>query len=303
MSEAQSPAISKNIYQRMLEVQKKVVSVNKTKTVQMTGERNYRSVTHDEVAGALHVSLAEEGIVLLPDVIESTTSDFIVKKKNNYGEYEQRWYRTDIKVKVKWINADKPDDFFESHGSAFALDTSDKSYAKAYSLALKIVLLKVHLLESRDDEENRDFENQTNGENQNDQSRGASGATNQRPKGAGSASPKSNSKPTTKPAAKAKDGASAPANNDDAGKPSGSTAQSEATAKKKPDGPGDYVVKIGDDTTKDKKLIEIGETTQRKLFKWTQEQMKAAPPPRNISTIMETNRMIKEFFESTGVSL
>ena len=37
-------------------------------------------------------------------------------------------------------------------------DTSDKAYAKAYSLALKIVLLKVHLLESRDGEEQRDPE-------------------------------------------------------------------------------------------------------------------------------------------------
>lgn len=149
---------NKNIFQRMVEVQKKVRTVIKAEKVQVSGERSYKAVSHDDVAALLHLPLAEAGIVLLPDVVEFTNSDFEVKKKNNYGEYVQRWYRTDLKIKVKWINADKPEDFIESTGASFALDTSDKSFSKAYSLALKIVLLKVHLLESRDGEEERIFE-------------------------------------------------------------------------------------------------------------------------------------------------
>lgn len=149
----------KNIYQRFIEVQKKVKSVQKSETVKMNErDKGYKAVSHDDVAALLHLPLAEAGIVLLPTVKSYSTDTFEVTKKGDRGEYVQRWYRTDIEITVKWINADKPDEFIESMGAAFALDTSDKSFAKAYSLALKIVLLKVHLLESRDGEEERVFE-------------------------------------------------------------------------------------------------------------------------------------------------
>lgn len=150
---------SKNIYQRFIEVQKKVRSVQKKESVEM-GNNSYKAVTHDDVAALLHLPLAEQGIVMLPDVAEYSITDFQVEKYDKWKKtnYQQKWYRADLKIKVKWINADKPEDFFESTGGAFALDTSDKAFAKAYSLALKIVLLKVHLLESRDGEEQRLFE-------------------------------------------------------------------------------------------------------------------------------------------------
>jgi hypothetical protein len=155
-------ATSKNIYQRMIEVQKKVTSVQKDALVKMSeNDRGYKAVTHDDVAAALHLPLAEAGIVMLPDVEEFTLSEF--EKTNQWGK-KVTWYRTEIKISVKWINADSPDDFLVSRGGAFALDTSDKSFAKAYSLALKIVLLKVHLLESRDGEEDRPFDQANGGE-------------------------------------------------------------------------------------------------------------------------------------------
>lgn len=169
MSENQS----KNIYQRLIEVQKKVTSVTKNETVKMSEkDKGYKAVTHDDVAAVLHTPLAEAGIVLLPTVTSHTISDFEVQKYDNYNkrEYKQKWYRTDLSISVKWINADNPEDFIESSGSAYALDTSDKSFAKAYSLALKIILLKVHLLESRDEEEQRPFDQDPKTENKPSQS-------------------------------------------------------------------------------------------------------------------------------------
>lgn len=149
---------SPNIYQRMIAVQKKVQTVLKNETVKMSeNDRGYKAVTHDDVAALLHLPLAEAGIVLLPDIEKFSTSTF--DKVNQWGK-SVTWYRTDIEIICKWINADKPDDFIQSKGAAFALDTSDKSFAKAYSLAMKIVLLKVHLLESKDNEEQRPFDEQ-----------------------------------------------------------------------------------------------------------------------------------------------
>lgn len=150
----------KNIFQRMIEVQKLVTSVDKNETVKMhENDRGYKAVTHDDVAAALHLPLAQCGVFMLPDIEKYETSSF--DKVNQYGK-SVTWYRTDIEIKVQWINVDKPEEFITSKGAAFALDTSDKSFAKAYSLALKIVLLKVHLLESRDGEEQRPFDEQNN---------------------------------------------------------------------------------------------------------------------------------------------
>lgn len=144
-----------NIYQRMTAVQKAVKSVDKNEHVQMKeGEKGYKAVTHDDVAAALHEPLANAGIFMLPNVTKYSFSNFEINGK--YGP--KTWYRTDLEINVKWINVDNPSDFIESTGAAYALDSSDKSFAKAYSLALKIVLLKVHLLESRDGEEERQLE-------------------------------------------------------------------------------------------------------------------------------------------------
>ncbi len=176
-------ANNKNIYQRMAEVQKRVQTIYKNETVKMyENDKGYKAVTHDDVAAALHVPLAECGIFMMPDVTEYETKEF--DKTNQYGK-TVTWYRTDMKIKVRWINIDKPEDFIETTGGSFALDTSDKSYAKAFSLALKIILLKVHLLESRDNEETRPFDEQNGGEKfgkdqqggRNNQSRGQNANT------------------------------------------------------------------------------------------------------------------------------
>lgn len=147
-----------NIHQRILQVQKSVKAVVKNDEVQVAKNRSYKAVSHDDVAALLHLPLAEAGIVLLPDVIFHKFSEFEFEKTWNGETTKQKWHRCDLEINVKWINADDPKDFIESHSAAFALDTSDKCFSKAYSLALKICLLKVHLLESRDEEEARIFE-------------------------------------------------------------------------------------------------------------------------------------------------
>ena len=151
-----------NIYQRMIEVQKLATTVQKTATVKMSeNDKGYKATTHDEVAATLHLPLAQCGILMLPDIVKYETATF--EKANQWGKVVT-WYRTDLEILVKWVNVDRPEDFIVSRGAAFALDTSDKSFAKAYSLALKIVLLKVHLLESRDGEEDRPFDEANGGD-------------------------------------------------------------------------------------------------------------------------------------------
>lgn len=188
-----------NIYQRMIEVQKLATTVVKSATVKMSeNDKGYKAVTHDEVAATLHLPLAQCGVFMLPEIVSYKTDSF--EKTNQWGK-QVTWYRTDLEILVKWVNVDKPDEFITSKGAAFALDTSDKSFAKAYSLALKIVLLKVHLLESRDGEEERPFDKE------NGMERVGKGEANQgrksQPKNENQGAPAENSrpKPESKPVA------------------------------------------------------------------------------------------------------
>lgn len=171
---------SLNIFQRMIEVQKLVQTVDKNSTVKMSeNDKGYKATTHDDVAAALHLPLAQCGVFMLPDIEKYSVSSF--EKANQWGKVVT-WYRTDMDIIVKWINVDKPEDVITSKGAAFALDTSDKSFAKAYSLALKIVLLKVHLLESRDGEENRPFDEANGGEKFGKGENRQNNSQNQKPK-------------------------------------------------------------------------------------------------------------------------
>lgn len=224
-----------NIYQRMVIVQKSVGEVQKRELVKMfENDKGYKAVSHDDVAEALHMPLAEAGVFMLPDIVKYETTMF--DKKNQYGK-EVTWYRTDLEIEVKWINVDKPDEFIKSKGAAFALDTSDKSFAKAYSLALKIVLLKVHLLASRDDEEQRRFE-EINGVDQKPQGRQQNNQNQTKGK-AGEGPEKSN---------QGQAGASAHAKNP--------PQNNHKTTTQKPS-PEHYVMPVGSDGVKGKKLGEL----------------------------------------------
>ncbi|AEG42298.1 putative SSB protein [Bdellovibrio phage phi1402] len=212
-----------------------VHEVEKRETVKMhENDKGYKAVTHDDVAAALHLPLAECGVFMLPDIVKYETSSF--DKPNSYGKMVT-WYRTDLEISVQWINIDNPSELIQAKGAAFALDTSDKSFAKSYSLALKIVLLKVHLLASRDEEERRMFE-EINGPDQRPQQ---SQRGNQNQGG-------NKNQSQGKSANQNQGGASAPAKNP--------PPDNQKKANEKP-GPEHYVMPVGSDGVKGKKLGEL----------------------------------------------
>lgn len=236
---------SLNIYQRMIEVQKLATTVVKSATVKMSeNDKGYKAVTHDEVAATLHLPLAECGVFMLPEIVSYKTENF--DKTNQWGKVVT-WYRTDLEILVKWVNVDKPDEYISSRGAAFALDTSDKSFAKAYSLALKIVLLKVHLLESRDGEENRPFDEAHGGDKA---GKGEGGNRNSRPKNENQTPPAEKSKP-----------------------------QTENT----PVAPKDVVMPFGQ--ASGKKLGDLDTATLEKAKAWLKSEMAKDPKPANMKQI------------------
>jgi hypothetical protein len=122
----------KNIYQRILGVMEDVKYIQKG---EKTVNGQYRFVSHDQVTSAIHDALVKHGIVALPTV----------------SKYVQDGNRTMVDLNVKFVNAEKPDDFISTDFFGYGIDTSDKGPGKAVSYAFKYAILKTFCLETGDD--------------------------------------------------------------------------------------------------------------------------------------------------------
>lgn len=153
-----------NIHQRILQVYKEVQTVDKNGKINLPGEGSYKAVNHDDVAALLHMPLANFGILPIPTQSTSKITQWESEKfYNGKPSGKKMNFMFETTVSVKFVNADDPSDFIESSATAYAIDSSDKAPGKAYSYAVKTIMLKVFMLESRDNEESRDFENENYG--------------------------------------------------------------------------------------------------------------------------------------------
>jgi len=148
----------KNLYQKINEVMLKVTTVIKDAEIQMSSNRSYLGVSHDAVTSALHLPMAQAGIVLKVeeasckvDVVESV-------KAWNGQETKTKTYHASVSMYLTLINADDPKERETSTFSAIAFDSGDKAIGKATSMAVKTGLLKLFMLESLDQEESRETE-------------------------------------------------------------------------------------------------------------------------------------------------
>lgn len=144
-----------NLAQKMTQIMKKIKSVTKGETVNITQSRSYTAVGHDDVAALLHGPLAEIGIWVKVDVIKCDVSSIEKTFSNGNKGYE---YRSDVWVEVTFINAHDPKDRESVKSFAYAFDSGDKATGKAESMAVKYAFLKNFTLESVDEEESREHE-------------------------------------------------------------------------------------------------------------------------------------------------
>lgn len=125
----------KNIYQRILGVMEDVEYIQKGDK-KVNGQ--YRFVSHDQVSGTLHKFLVKHGICVIP----------------HCAQMRQDGNRSEIKLNVKFVNAEEPNDIVEIETYGHGIDNGDKGIGKAYSYAYKYALLKTFCLETGDDPDN-----------------------------------------------------------------------------------------------------------------------------------------------------
>lgn len=120
-----------NLWQRIGKSQAAVDYIQKEKKSGM----NYSIVSHDAVTAKVRPVLVENGVLYYPINIE----------------YSQDGNRTQVKLTVRFVNVDKPDEFFDVPSLGYGIDSQDKGPGKAISYAVKYALLKTLGLETGDD--------------------------------------------------------------------------------------------------------------------------------------------------------
>jgi len=133
--DTQSQNVSKNIFQRILDVMAEVSYIQKG-DARVNGQ--YRFVSHDQVIAKLHPYLVKHRIMVIPSI----------------HKIEQNGNRTEVTLKVDFINPDDIHNGFTVTFAGYGIGNDDKGPGKAISYALKYALLKVFCLETGDDPDN-----------------------------------------------------------------------------------------------------------------------------------------------------
>lgn len=133
-----------NIYQRMNAVMADVDYIQKEKVV----DGKYTCVTHDQVTAKLHPYMVTHGICVTCSVNSYKNESVETQKKDGTIIANTR---TEVDLKVRFINIDDPSDFIEVNAIGFGFDPSDKGAGKATSYAFKYAILKNFMLETGDD--------------------------------------------------------------------------------------------------------------------------------------------------------
>lgn len=138
----------KNVLQRINDVMKELKFINKTQRV--TGGGSYMAVTHDEVAKKVHPAMARHGLVAIPYLVNDKLepSGMVTSNGNTIFLYQ-------CVYDVNFYAIDDMEHFVTARVSAHANDMSDKAAGKAASYAMKYAYLKVFVLETGEEEEER----------------------------------------------------------------------------------------------------------------------------------------------------
>ena len=139
---------SKNIYQRINAVMKKVDYIKKESEVGF-GNSKYKAITHDSVIAEVRRFFVEFGIVVYPEQIKGE----ILIQRDLTKEIKMHLYDADYLI--HFVNMDDPNDRISVSINAHANDNGDKAPGKCVTYATKTAIIKVLCLETGVNDESR----------------------------------------------------------------------------------------------------------------------------------------------------
>lgn len=141
-----------NIYQRLIKVGQEVDYIKKDSTISMGGSSSYTAVSHDQVSEKIRRVLFKNGVMPIASLSSVNYDSF--SYVDRYGN-NKKMYTCEVLVNVKMVNSEDPTDLIEVSSSSFSMDSGDKSFGKAMSMAVKYAILKLFMIPTGDKEEER----------------------------------------------------------------------------------------------------------------------------------------------------
>lgn len=140
---------SLNLLQRILLVRASVTRLGKDAQVSGYGE-GYKAITHDKVTARMRPLMNDARIVSWITCVDCEDAPTGANTKAGRAIVQHR-----ATFCVTFANADNPDDKLEIMQRAYADDFGDKAPGKATSYAMKYALLKLFMVETGEDDEER----------------------------------------------------------------------------------------------------------------------------------------------------
>lgn len=132
-----------NIYQKLVEVRKRVTGLSKDAKTNF-GEK-FKYVSSNNILSVIRPAMDEQGLVLECRV---TGHDMNTK----WSGSERKEHLTQLDVEFVWVNADKPDEKIVCPFYGQGLDTGEKGVGKALTYAEKYFLLKFFNIPTDEDD-------------------------------------------------------------------------------------------------------------------------------------------------------
>ena len=137
-----------NIYEKIQSVSEVVRNVEKNLVVG-TGNSAYKAVSDQDVLFKVKEAEKTFRLVSIPVRQELVKSEIVRTIAN--GGYEKINYVDIVKMTVRIINIDKPDEYIEVESFGRGLDAGDKGFGKASTYARKYALLNAYKIATGED--------------------------------------------------------------------------------------------------------------------------------------------------------
>ena len=133
-----------NIYQRISKITTELGTVAKNLNVS-TGKSSYKAVSEKDVKDAVKPLEDKYGVLSFPVDKEIVESDLIEDVSGRRYRYMR------LRVVMRFINTDKPEEYVDVIGYGDGIDTGDKAPGKADTYAVKYCLMSCYKISTGDD--------------------------------------------------------------------------------------------------------------------------------------------------------
>lgn len=137
-----------NLYQKIQAVGDEVKNIQKNITVE-TGKNAYKAVADVDVLLAVKAAEKKYGLVSIPVKQQLERSDQV--QKIGRDGYTTVTFSDIVKMTVRIINVDKPEENIEVESYGRGLDSGDKGFGKASTYARKYALLNAYKIATGED--------------------------------------------------------------------------------------------------------------------------------------------------------